>query len=231
MRCNLLSDSFDFDFGNRNRYREYHSNSSLNYKRKFNVRTSNPDFNLLPGDSVDSFDKCSKDYLVDMLARDLALWLIENEYVKITQVTLERDYCGYMQELEGQVNFKLMEIPRRYSRKVIIEKKMESNIIYTAPEKRYLFIEKYTDYARLLDKRVEWIMKYNNLFDNPKVLQQQYMIQHIVEMDGKLYSVMTHSETKIILSIGIVEMDGMWLNVLTDSETKKILNVSQDYKL
>jgi hypothetical protein len=78
---------------------------------------------------------------------------------------------------------------------------------YTAPEKPYLLVEKYTDYGRLLDRRVEWIMKYNNLFESPQGLQQQYMIQHIVEVDG------------------------MWLGVITDSKTKEILNVSQDYRL
>lgn len=75
---------------------------------------------------------------------------------------------------------------------------------FTAPEKRYLFIEKYTDYARLLDERVEWILKYNDLINNPKGLQQQYMIQHIVQLDGMLFAVLTDSETRLTLDVNLV---------------------------
>lgn len=112
-------DKLGLDYG-----REYHSNSSLTYKRKIHIRTSDH-YYYSPNESVDDFDTCSKDYIIDLLARDLARWLVQNDYVKITEVRYDRDVYtyGYMQELEAELQFKLMEMPRRYKKKLIIERR------------------------------------------------------------------------------------------------------------
>jgi hypothetical protein len=118
MACNLgLDYNLDCDFY---KEREYTTNSSLKYHKKFHIKSSVPYY---PNQSACEFDSYSKEFLIKMVSKDLMLFLIENDFVKITETVFERVTYGTWVEMTGEVMFKFMEPPRRFKKKIIIEKK------------------------------------------------------------------------------------------------------------
>jgi hypothetical protein len=115
MSCNLT----DFSGSAMDDYREYYSNNSLRYKKAFSFKT-NKFYELNDTD----IEGCEKQYIADMIGKDLARWLMDNDYIKITQIgsdNYEYQHTSFW-EIKGEVDFKLMETPRRYKNKLIIEK-------------------------------------------------------------------------------------------------------------
>ncbi len=109
MGCSLLD---GLDFGcERPSFTNNVNDNYLTFNRKFDI--------MLPAHIN------PQEYIVSGIAEQLAKWLIENNYIKITHHQTEKyDFINTLtSQYTGEVDFKFFEVPRRFKKKIIIEKK------------------------------------------------------------------------------------------------------------
>lgn len=90
------------------------------YKGRFSLGTS---MRHIKKELVD--EENMKKYIASHLAQDLCKWLIENDYVQYKIEDKYGHYCFNTEILNivGEVELRLIEVPKKFNRKVLIEKK------------------------------------------------------------------------------------------------------------
>lgn len=81
---------------------------------------------------------------------------------------------------------------------------IQKTIFLTAPEKRILLTEKFRDYGRTLDERVEWILRHNKI--DYKIMPINALETVWVMLDGENYIVTYDCRGVIMLNTMIRAM-------------------------
>ena len=93
-------------------------NRAIVYKSRFKLGTSR---RYIMEELRD--EENMKEYIASQLAHDLVKWLIENDYV---QYKIEEGSYGCCNteilNIVGEVELRLTEVPKRYNKKVLVEK-------------------------------------------------------------------------------------------------------------
>lgn len=107
------------DFGLNIPYEDNSIQNSVIYKKSFSIVTPT---NYLKLNGL-NHKEAIKGQLIFQLAKDLAEWLEENDYVKYEVGNyFTNTYPEERTEIRGEISFKFNEIPKRYKKEIIIEK-------------------------------------------------------------------------------------------------------------